>query len=218
MVPILRQRSRRPSKVSPSAIEEPLGLADVDKPGASRPKLLSFEELPEWHQDNVFVRHGYRAISDSVYACLASWSYMHNETINIYTHLVPAAVLCVAVSMLWAYFQFVYPEATLADRAIFAFFFLSATICLSVSAGYHTLMNHSCRVSHLWLQIDFLGIIILTLGKFISGVYMAFYCSPGLQKIYWTMVLYANRVRRMCSRATANTSSRSVRLGPRLCS
>lgn len=49
-------------------------------------------------------------------------------------------------------------------------------------------MNHSMRVSDLWLRLDFVGIIILTLGDFVSGIYMVFYCEPTLQKVYWTMV------------------------------
>jgi adiponectin receptor len=50
-------------------------------------------------------------------------------------------------------------------------------------------MNHSIHVSNLWLRLDFVGIIVLTLGDFVSGIYMVFYCEPTLQKIYWTMVL-----------------------------
>ena len=30
--------------------------------------------------------------------------------------------------------------------------------------------------------------MILIIGKFVSGIYVGFYCEPLLQKIYWTMV------------------------------
>ena len=53
---------------------------------------------------------------------------------------------------------------------------------------YHTLMNHSRRVEQLWLQFDLVGIVVLILGDFISGIYMVFWCEPLERKIYWSMV------------------------------
>ncbi|KAL8813121.1 MAG: hypothetical protein Q9223_007128, partial [Gallowayella weberi] len=82
-----------------------------------------------------------------------------------------------------------YPDSTIGDQLIFVFFFLSASVCLGMSATYHTLMNHSATISNLWLRLDYVGIIILTLGDFVSGIYLVFYCEPTLQKIYWSMIL-----------------------------
>ena len=49
-------------------------------------------------------------------------------------------------------------------------------------------MNRSAHTSDLWARIDYIGIIILMLGDFVSGIYMTFYCEPILQNTYWTMV------------------------------
>lgn len=46
--------------------------------------LLSYDEIPEWHQDNDHILHGYRPESGPVKACFASWLYHHNETVNIF--------------------------------------------------------------------------------------------------------------------------------------
>ena len=54
-----------------------------------KPVLLSFDELPEWHQDNEYIWHGYRPISGSAQVSFSSWSYLHNESVNIYSHLIP---------------------------------------------------------------------------------------------------------------------------------
>ena len=156
--------------------------------GLSRLILLSYDEIPEWHQDNDYIRHGYRPVSNSTHACFASWFYLHNETINIFSHLLPGLFFLLAEALIYRYFQLNYPEATIGDRLIFAFFLLTAATCLGMSATYHTLMNHSMRVSELWLRLDFVGIIVLTLGDFVSGIYMVFYCEPTLQKINWAMV------------------------------
>ena len=100
----------------------------------------------------------------------------------------PAVVFVALECGLVKYFQRKYPESTTGDVLVFAFFLLSAVICLGLSSTYHTLINHSEKISCLWLRIDYLGIVILTLGDFVSGIYMVFYCEPMLRAIYWTMV------------------------------
>lgn len=151
-------------------------------------RLLSYDEIPPWYQDNECIRHGYRPETNSAPACFASWSYLHNETVNIYSHLIPAVLSITAQVLVHRYFTAQYPEATSGDRLVFAFFLLTAATCLGGSSTYHTLMNHSESISHMWLRLDFMGIIFLTLGDFVSGIYMIFYCEPRLQQMYWTMV------------------------------
>lgn len=151
-------------------------------------KLLSYNELPEWYKDNEFIHTGYRPISFSTQACFASWLYLHNETVNIYSHLLPGIFSIIAEGVMLFYIQDRYPEAKVEDRIVFAFFLLTAVICLSFSAMLHTLSSHSREVSNFWLYLDFIGIIVLTLGDFVSGIDMIFYCEPILKQRYWIMV------------------------------
>jgi adiponectin receptor len=185
MASLLRQRKQ--STPIQSAEEKPPTPTTIML-RRSRAGLLSYEDIPEWYQDNEFIRHGYRPVSNSGSACLASWLYIHNETVNIYSHLLPAILFLAAEGLIFHYFKFCYPTSTIGDRLIFAFFILTAAICLGMSVAYHTLMNHSTHISHLWLRLDFIGIVFLTLGDFVSGIYMVFYCEPTIQRIYWTMV------------------------------
>lgn len=179
-------RQRKPSPLPRGAIaEEP---ATPEKVLFDDGTPILYDEIPEWYQDNEFIRYGYRPVSNSTHACFASWLYLHNESVNIYSHLVPAVFFLASEGMFYRYLQVKYPEATLSDHAIFAFFLLTAVICLGLSTTYHTLMNHSLQVSELWLRLDFVGIIVLTLGDFVSGIYMVFYCEPLLRRIYWGMV------------------------------
>ena len=154
--------------------------------------LLSYKEIPPWYQDNDYILHGYRPISNSSLECLTSWSYLHNETVNIFSHLIPALLaLAIALALETVntkLFLFYYPEATRGDIVAFTFYLLSASLCLGISTAYHTLMNHSELVSNLWLRMDFLGIIILIEGCFVSGIYVTFYCEQSLQRLYWGMV------------------------------
>lgn len=150
--------------------------------------LISYEELPGWHQDNPFIRHGYRPISRSAIACFQSWGFLHNETLNIYTHLIPAAAaLFIGEAWVLAYLRQRYVDVGASDYAIFAFLLSAASACLGISSAYHTLMSHSQEIEARWLRLDFVGIIILIVGSFVSGIYVGFWCEWTQRKIYWGM-------------------------------
>lgn len=63
----------------------------------------------------------------------------------------------------------------------------SAT-CFATSALYHTLLCHSERYRDLWVRCDYAAIVLQILGSFVSGIYVGFYCEPGLRGVYWSMV------------------------------
>jgi len=152
--------------------------------------LLSFDEMPQWFQDdnNKWVLHGYRPISDSVRASLHSWWYLHNETVNIYSHLIPAIVFLLGEWYILRYLTGEYFTVTSTDFVAFSCFMLTATICFASSALYHTLMNHSYTVDHFCHRLDMAGIGIFITGDIILGVYIIFWCETTLRNIYWSMV------------------------------
>ena len=151
---------------------------------AGRPILRSFEEMPAWfrHESNQWIHHGYRPISGSVYASFGSWSYIHNESVNIYSHLIPAMAFLFGE---W-YVQRHLINGT--HSIAFSIFMLAAVTCLSLSVTYHTLMNHSKSMERLCLRLDMLDVVIFILGDLILGIYMVFWCEPLPRNIYWTMV------------------------------
>jgi adiponectin receptor len=160
------------------------------EPGTESRKheLISYEELPVWHQDNPFIKHGYRPISRSTVACLQSWAFLHNETLNIYTHLIPAvAALLIGEAWVLSYLRQRYADIVASDYVVFAFLLSAAATCLGISSAYHTLMSHSREIEARWLRLDFVGIIILILGSFVSGIYVAFWCEATERKIYWSV-------------------------------
>ncbi|KAN0102016.1 adiponectin receptor protein 1 [Hyaloscypha variabilis] len=152
--------------------------------------LQRFEDLPVWYQDNPSIHSGYRPVSNSSHHCFRSWTFLHNETLNIYTHLLPALITLLAQLALQSHLTHYFPHATPQDRAIFSLNLLACTIALLLSTLYHTLMNHSLAISSLWLRIDYLGILLLILGSFFSGIYVGFYDSPARRWTYWTMILF----------------------------
>jgi adiponectin receptor len=130
-------------------------------------------------------------VSASVYSFLSSFyslAFLHNESLNIYTHLIPAVVLFFAQIFMQNLITRYFPLATTKDRLVFSVNILAATTAMTLSCLYHTLMNHSLLVSSLWLHIDYVGILTLILGSFISGIYVGFYCEPSLQNVYWSII------------------------------
>jgi hypothetical protein len=155
-----------------------------------RPLLCAYEELPTWYKEseNEYIRHGYRPELQSTWACLSSWTYVHNESFNIYSHLIAAISFLVGLILMDRLIVWRFPAATIVDRAVFAFFVSAGIGAFTLSFLYHTFICHSLRFSNLWLQLDFVGIVTLMLGGFVSGIYVGFYCDPALQKLYWSMV------------------------------
>lgn len=184
----IRKRKQH-SLDEPSGLKESWNERHVIHLG-QRPLLCAYEELPLWYKEseNEYIRHGYRPELQSTWACLSSWTYVHNESFNIYSHLIAALSFLVGLFIMDRLMVWRYPAATIVDRAVFAFFVSAGVGAFTLSFLYHTFTCHSLRFSTLWLQLDFVGIVTLTLGGFISGIYVGFYCDPALQKIYWSMV------------------------------
>ena len=158
--------------------------------GAVHPVLLSFSKMPQWFRvgNNKFVRYGYRPISNSVRTSFRSWWYLHNEKVNIYSHLVPAIIFFLGEWYVLQYLAGKYSRVTSIDFVAFSCFMLSATICYTCSALYHTLMNHSYLMDHLCHRLDMAGIGIFITGDIVLGVYIIFWCETALRNIYWSMV------------------------------
>ena len=191
-----RTRLRVPPPQPPGAHRgrgmESISDTAVPKAGKSgRPVLLSFNEMPEWfrRESNQWILHGYRPISGSAHASFCSWLYIHNESVNIYSHLISAVFFLIGEWYIQQYLASRYSAGvTSADSIAFSIYMLTAVTCLSLSATYHTLMNHSQHVGHLCLRLDMLGVVIFILGDLVLGIYMVFWCEPLLRNIYWSMV------------------------------
>ncbi|KAL2829090.1 hemolysin-III family protein [Aspergillus pseudoustus] len=172
--------------------QPPVGIEyTASKAGkAGPPVLLLFDEMPEWFQreSNRWILRGYQTISGSAHASFCSWLYIHNESVNIYSHLIPGVFFLLGEWYIQKYLASRYSGFTGADFIAFSIFMLTAVTCLSLSATYHTLMNHSWHVEHLCLQLDMLGIVIFILGDLVLGIYIVFWCEPLPRNIYWSLI------------------------------
>lgn len=150
-----------------------------------RPFLLSWSDIPSWQQDNHYLLTGYRQPTNSFVGCFQSLFFLHNESVNIHSHLLGVFLFFfIAISV----FFVEYHHLVWADVVVLAIFFVSVLFCLGVSAVYHLISNHSPEVARLGNQLDYFGIVILIAGSFVPSIYYGFYCEAVLQRRYWSMV------------------------------
>ncbi|KAF8691138.1 HlyIII protein, partial [Rhizoctonia solani] len=133
---------------------------------ATQPLLLKFDALPAWMQDNAFILSGYRSTlgRDALVQCsdvcrektlfehfkrplliLSFWEDLHNESVNIHTHLFGALwLLYILVNV--GKTQAGYTTLTWHDPVGFGLGLLAGVFCLGASALYHTSTCHSPAV------------------------------------------------------------------------
>ena len=150
--------------------------------------LLVWRQLPEWARDNEYVHGGYRPISYSYRKSIKSCFYIHNESGNIYSHLLATIWMLVLPMYLYPFARTHYPAAGPDDWIIFGLFFLGGALCYALSTGYHAVSNHSHAVHDVYLRLDLLGISIVTAGCFLPGIWYTFPCLAREKKILWISV------------------------------
>jgi adiponectin receptor len=146
--------------------------------------LYHISEIPEWMADNRFILHGYRA-GYTLKMCLRSLLTLHNETMNVWTHLV--GFFFFAAFGITMFRDVLSPVFT--HYVIFALMTLSCMACLCCSTIFHLFSAHyneqACRRLH---TLDYFGITCLVIGSFVPICFLAFACEPQLKWMYLTMI------------------------------
>ncbi|KAG9095294.1 hypothetical protein FS749_010721 [Ceratobasidium sp. UAMH 11750] len=183
-------------------------------------RLIRYSDLPERWRNNEFVENGYRFIPGAKWPALV-WSAfeLHNETVNIHTHLGPLLAILSVLPLPWNElaqswgFDTLFPTlptfslSTLptfsaptlpfeplpsspADALPKFLFLLAAAACLACSTAWHTLAG----CSDLWLleagaRVDYVGIGWLISASVSGVVYYGFACQPGWMKVYISVTI-----------------------------
>ncbi|BBN18145.1 adiponectin receptor [Marchantia polymorpha subsp. ruderalis] len=174
-------------------------------------ELVKFQALPEHLRDNEFIYKHYRA-NWPLREALGSIFSIHNETLNIWTHLLgfflfmgltiytamkmPSVGEIPGMMQRMSSFQWnsvtsdeltnlVAPEPQKPiSRWPFFVFLSGAMFCLLSSSICHLLLCHSQRVANLLLKLDYIGIAYLIAASFYPPVYYTFMCNPTLRNTY----------------------------------
>lgn len=154
--------------------------------------LITYKQLlaayPQM-KDNSFIFKHYRRPTDSPYSCISSAVRLHNETVNIWTHLFPSVV-----ALVFMYYNlFSDPvsfqnhslkvDLSLIDRLFLNLPLLGNFFCFGISSIYHCFTNHvnwACCLR----EIDFLGIAVVNCLHSISLNHFKFYHHSQLSIIF----------------------------------
>ena len=117
----------------------------------------------------LFVDHGYRS-SHSFYDAVMSLFTMHNETMNIWSHLIGFA--CVVIGGILTTLElFSSTDKSTLEFLAFETYLLCAAICLLMSSIYHWFCCLSVDCHDWLLKLDLTGVGLLVSGSFLPGVY-----------------------------------------------
>mmetsp|Transcript_10111 Transcript_10111/g.24890 ORF Transcript_10111/g.24890 Transcript_10111/m.24890 type:complete len:369 (-) Transcript_10111:240-1346(-) len=152
-------------------------------------RLVSLEELPKWRQShcNPYILNGYRENCENYKSCLVSICYIHNESLNIWSHGI--GLLAFLVFIGYTYGHTIWDSegekrGSYIDALIFAPFLLGATTCLLLSTLYHTFEPCSQKISLGWAKADYIGVTFLIWGSYFPVVHYLFYCQWFWQVLY----------------------------------
>ena len=147
--------------------------------------LLSYHEVPTWMQENAYILHYYLPVSTSTISCFKNIFKLHNQTGNIWTHLLPSLIFIYSI---WRHniipdFYFTEPDI---EKLLLNFYKISALICFTCSWVYHSHVNHQHMYASC-LTADISGIVIMITGCTISWLYYSFFCYKFLRRLYMSI-------------------------------
>lgn len=142
---------------------------------------LPFSHLPGWMRDNIYIHRGYRPQLNSVSLCLLSIFRLHYDTVNIWSHLL--GIFLLLALMLWCFFNI---DAPMHHKGLLSIFFATGMTCFFNSTIFHIFWVYSPRVSRFLNRLDYISIVLLIIGSFLTWMYYLLYCYTILQVVYMT--------------------------------
>jgi len=147
--------------------------------------LCSYSHLPQWLQDNEYLRDGHRPPLQNFKACIHSIFSIHTETGNIWTHILGCLFFIGILFNLM-----IATDMDIADKTVIGIFLLGGIICFFLSFFFHTVCCHSECVGKFFNKLDYCGICILITTSFVPWLYYGFYCSFTPKVAYLTLVIF----------------------------
>lgn len=110
-------------------------------------RTVKWHEVPEWQIDNKHILSGYRPANADYLGVFTSLTFLHNETCNVYTHLIGALLLpLLTIAFMRVLSDPRFLNVSEADYIMFGLYFVVAEACLLFSATYHLMQDHSQEV------------------------------------------------------------------------
>ena len=131
---------------------------------------------------------GYRH-EPTAWQCARSLFMLHNETLNIWTHIISIAFYVAMIVRLYATPDEVFGRAiTINERRIFMLHCLGNCAVFLGSTLYHTFCSLGAQARDTLLLLDIAGISWMISAEFTSLLLLIFVCSPKLRLVYCVVV------------------------------
>ena len=151
-------------------------------------KVFHFDDVDHHWIDSYYILNGYR-ICNSYRDSWKSMLYWHNETMNIWTHLIPGFLFVGTIANIWINWT-----EPLTDKIMFTMYCICAIKCFFMSSLYHIHLHQSYKTYLVFSCLDYFGISILITGSCTLMTYYVYYCNSVLQQTWITLSILASLV------------------------
>lgn len=135
-------------------------------------KNVNYDQLPQYMKDNDFIRTSYRPLMNSYLLAFSSVFRLHNETVNIWSHIIASLIYSAIFIRSTIYRQSYY---SLIDYLMINSYCLINMITFTNSSFFHILNCLDKEIFDFWCKLDYFGIALLISSSIITWVYYAFY-------------------------------------------
>jgi len=130
----------------------------------------------------------YRRATFSYQQSVNSIAHVHNETANIWSHLIGAGLFFYLLTQFYVSIAPRYELASSSEILVISIFYAAVVVCFILSSTFHTFSDHSPHMHRFGNELDHLGVVFVIWGSGVPSDYFGFYCSPRTQYLYWTAV------------------------------
>jgi len=171
---------------APVRVRKPPPPKDSNQPKANKRKITSQEQpilsdaIKLLQTDNPFILSGFRDYTEgSFMECSKSVFHVHNDTMNIWTHILGGFWAIFAIYEVL--FSPLTTTGSFSDKIIFSLFLSCSIVCFSASAAYHIFRSHSVEMYKLFLLFDVGAIAFQLFGSVLLMAYFEMSCHSSLR-------------------------------------
>jgi channel protein (hemolysin III family) len=156
---------------------------DINKPYINnKPEIISLDKISKYNNLFIsvhpFVLTGYR-INYSIKNCFHSIFKWHNETLNIWTHLISFIIFIILL------IYYIIDNTNINNnKGMIYIFIISSCLLFIFSSLYHILSCHSLSICSCCYKLDLFGILLELITATTCSIYYMFHEYDNLRKIY----------------------------------